>query len=478
MDTHRIVSFPMKKPRPVYKAYHVNNFRTIPQLAKFREGEKMAIAVVGRVFPFKTNNYVVDHLIDWDNPHQDPIYILNFPQKGMLLPRMYEEMNEALRRTSDRHKLKEIADGIRWRLNPHPAGQLEHNVPQLQGEKLRGIQHKYRETVLFFPSRGQTCHAYCTFCFRWPQFVGIDELKFAMKEADLLVRYVEEHKEVTDVLFTGGDPLIMTTKNIARYVHPILARNVENIRSIRFGTKTLAYWPYRFTTDDDADDLLRLFERIVKSGRHVAVMAHFNHPRELKTEAVRQAIARIRNTGATIRTQSPLLNHINKCPDAWATMWIEQLRLGCIPYYMFVVRDTGAQHFFGVPLVEAWDVYRKAYLRVSGLARTVKGPSMSADPGKIEVLGVKELFDTKIIVLRFLQGRNPAWVGKPFFAKYDDSAIWLDDLEPVFEERFFFEDEYEKSLPGKARHGGRLRVFSEAAAPTSRVMRQVTGEMR
>ncbi|NIP15323.1 MAG: lysine 2,3-aminomutase, partial [Pseudomonadales bacterium] len=70
------------------------------------------------------------------------------------------------------------------------------------------MQHKYRETVLFFPAAGQTCHAYCTYCFRWAQFVGIDELKFASRQADSLVAYLERHPEVTSVLITGGDPLV------------------------------------------------------------------------------------------------------------------------------------------------------------------------------------------------------------------------------------------------------------------------------
>src|SRR5690606_22192877 len=98
---------------------------------------------------------------------------------------------------------------IRLRMNPHPAGQMTHNVPMLDGMPLPGLQHKYRQTVLFFPSSGQTCHAYCTFCFRWPQFVGMDDLKFDARETDGLVEYLKRHREVTDVLITGGDPLIM-----------------------------------------------------------------------------------------------------------------------------------------------------------------------------------------------------------------------------------------------------------------------------
>ena len=81
------------------------------------------------------------------------------------------------------------------------------------------------------------------------------------------------------------------------------------------------------------------------------------------------------------------------------------------------------------------------YEVISGLARTVRGPSMSATPGKVQVDGVAEINGTKVIVLRMLQGRNPKWVNRPFFAKYDENAIWLDDLKPAFEDKFFFEDE-------------------------------------
>ncbi|RMF32346.1 MAG: lysine 2,3-aminomutase, partial [Bacteroidetes bacterium] len=213
---------------------------------------------------------------------------------------------------------------------------------------------------------------------------------------------------------------------------------------IRIGTKSLSYWPYKYLTDRDADDLLRLFERIVKQGYHLAFMAHFNHPHELKTEAVRRAIARIRSTGAQIRTQAPIMRHINDRPALWKEMWMEQVKLGCVPYYMFIARDTGAQHYFAVKLERAWNIFRKAYQQVSGLARTVRGPSMSAYPGKVQILGISQVAGEKVFVLRFLQGRNPDWVHRPFFARYNPDAIWLDDLEPAFGEPcFFFEEEPE-----------------------------------
>lgn len=421
-----------------YRPYILRNYNDLPQLNALADEEREAIGVVGQVLPFKSNNYVVEQLIDWNDVPDDPIFTLTFPRKEMLSKANYRAVKRLLDE-KDELGLKRKVCEIRMRLNPNPAGQ-KRNVPTVKGVKFHGMQHKYRETVLFFPSQGQTCHAYCTFCFRWPQFSGMNELKFAMKEADLLHKYLLKHPAVTDVLFTGGDPLTVNASVLASYIEPLLNKEFNHVRTIRIGTKTLAYWPYRFLTDKDADELITLFEKVKKAGKHLAFQAHFNHPVELRTDAVKKAIERIENSGAQIRTQSPLLRKINNDACIWADMWREQVNLGLIPYYMFVVRDTGARAFFEVSLERAWNVFRRAYRSVSGVCRTVRGPSMSANPGKIQVLGITEVKGEKVFVLRFLQCRNPNLVDIPFFAKYDGKATWFDQLEPAFgETEFFFE---------------------------------------
>ena len=183
------------------------------------------------------------------------------------------------------------------RLNPHPAGQLALNTPELASGPLRGLQHKYPETVLFFPRQGQTCHAYCTYCFRWAQFVDEPDLKMATDDIASLVAYLREHSEVTSVLITGGDPMIMGEPVLRRYIEPLLDPALEQLESIRIGTKSLAYWPQRFVSDPDAAATLRLFEQVQASGRTLALMAHFSHPRELEPPLVAEAVRRIRDTG-------------------------------------------------------------------------------------------------------------------------------------------------------------------------------------
>lgn len=429
------------------QSYSLHNYRNLPQIRKLTFEQMEGIDIVGNVLPFKTNNYVVDELIDWDNLKNDPMFKLTFPQKGMLSKSHYNAMKKLLDITGTRDEMKSLANSIRAELNPHPAGQVELNVPVIDGEKAMGIQHKYRETVLFFPSQGQTCHAYCTFCFRWPQFVGMDEIKFATKESSQLKSYVKENEQITDVLFTGGDPMIMKAKVLATYINPLLEGDIPNLKTIRIGTKALAYWPYKFISDDDTDELLYLFDSIIKKGINLSIMAHFSHPVELSTRAVKHAIERLRSVGVQIRTQSPILRHINDSADVWAEMWRKQVNLNCIPYYMFVPRDTGAQDYFSLPLVDAWDIFRNAYQKVSGICRTVRGPSMSCSPGKIQILGVSEIGGKKLIVLRMLQGRNPDWVARPFFAEYNKTAVWFDELKPAFNaEKFFFDDEFKAML--------------------------------
>ncbi len=428
-----------------YKSYTLYNYREIKQLRNLSEQEMFDIEVVGHVLPFKTNNYVVDQLIDWDNYKDDPMFILNFPQRGMLPDEAYNNMADAIKRGASRSELSRIAADIRFHLNPHPAGQSTQNIPRLNGELMRGMQHKYNETVLFFPTQGQTCHAYCTFCFRWPQFVKMDELKFAMNQGELLVEYIRSKPEITDVLFTGGDPMTMKASVFKTYIDLLLEADLPNLKTIRIGTKSLSFWPYRYITDNDAGEMLGVFQKIVDSGLHLAIMAHFNHHVELKTDIVKEAVSRIRKTGAIIRTQSPILRHINDRSSVWREMWQNQVELGMVPYYMFLARNTGAISYFSIPIVSALDIFRNAYSQISGICRTVRGPIMSSNPGKVLVSGITEINGSKLFVLSFVQGRDATWVKKPFFGEYDKNAVWLDDLKPAFDENYFF---YQKEMEG------------------------------
>lgn len=417
-----------------FRAFTAKHLDELTARAGLSPDQRLATRAVATVLPFRTNAYVIEELIDWSAAPDDPVYRLVFPQEDMLPAEDVAHLSDLLRRDAPKAEVEAAAHRVRMKLNPHPAGQMELNIPSFGDGKIPGMQHKYDETVLYFPKQGQTCHAYCTYCFRWAQFVGEPDLKMAGDDVTQLRDYLIAHPEVTSVLFTGGDAMIMGEPVLRRYIEPLL--DLEQLESIRIGTKSLAYWPQKFVTDPDADAMLRLFEQVVESGKNLAFMAHFSHPRELEPLMVTEACRRIRDTGAIIRTQAPLIRTINDDARTWEAMWRAQTRMGLIPYYMFIERDTGPQDYFAVPLARAYEIFRDAYKNVSGLSRTVRGPSMSATPGKVCVDGVVDLFDQKVFALHFIQCRDADLVGRPFFARYDPDAVWLDDLRPAFADRF------------------------------------------
>ncbi|MCS7477956.1 KamA family radical SAM protein [Umezawaea endophytica] len=372
---------------------------------------------VSLVLPFRVNDYVLDNLVDWRSVPDDPIFQLTFPQPGMLSTEDERRLGSVTGAA-----LREVVADIRGGLNPHPSAQWS-NVPVQGGAAVPGLQHKYRETVLYFPRQGQTCHAYCAYCFRWAQFIGDPELRFAAPDPSGLVSYLHAHPEVHDVLVTGGDPMVMSAERLRDHLVPLLS--VDTVRTIRVGTKSVAYWPQRFTTDDDADEVCRLFEDVVASGRQLAVMAHFSHPRELGTDVARHALRRIRATGAVVYCQAPLIAHVNDDAAVVGELWRSELSAGAVPYYLFVARDTGPHGYFKVPLARAVDIFRTAYRTAPGLARTVRGPVMSAAAGKVIVDGVEDGH----FQLRMAQARDPALVGRPFRARYSATAAWLDELD-------------------------------------------------
>src|SRR5580698_1435586 len=162
-----------------FHAYSAKHLDMLVSRAGLDPEERLAVRAVATVLPFRTNAYVVESLIDWDAAPDDPIYRLVFPQPDMLPADDVARLGDLIARGATDRELQAAARAVRLRLNPHPAGQLALNIPAMSEEPLPGVQHKYPETVLVFPKQGQTCHAYCTYCFRWAQFVGEPDLKMA-----------------------------------------------------------------------------------------------------------------------------------------------------------------------------------------------------------------------------------------------------------------------------------------------------------
>lgn len=419
----------LEAPTGRYRAIPVAAILERPEVKALGKAWLRDVTVVASVFPSRINQHVVTKLINWNSLPADPIFQTVVPQPDMLKDDDKRRMRAALD-SGDSLLVQRTAASIRRSLNPHPGDQQSNTAILASGSTVPGVQHKYTETLLLFPGHGQTCHAYCTFCFRFAQFTGPHdgEPYFATNDYVSVVRYVNENPLITDLLITGGDPMVMATTTLERLLEPFIARR-SNLQTIRFGTRALSFWPRRFTTDSDAGCLLSLFERLRVKGFEVALMAHLGHPIELGNSDAEEAIRLLRSAGVTIRSQSPVLRHVNDEYTVWSELWSRQISLGIIPYYMFIERDTGADHYFSLPLIEAWRIYTRAKRSLSGLARTVRGPCMSTSDGKIEILGPCSLGNEELLALRYIQARDASRVNKPFFARCNDSAVWFDQLE-------------------------------------------------
>jgi L-lysine 2,3-aminomutase len=400
------------------------SFRASRWWSRLRPDDQRVFDVVSRVYAFRVSEHVLETLIDWEAAPDDPLFRQVFPQRGMLTPADFERVSRALGEGRADHEIEAVARDIRAAQNPHPGAQVR-NIPLLAGSPLTSVQHKYRETLLFFPAGGQTCHSYCAYCFRWAQFVESGAPRFGGRDVEQLRDYLRGQPLVTDVVLTGGDPAILPTARFAEVVDALLPLARQRTLRLRVATKAPIYHPGRFLQGSEARDLLALFARARDGGLPVNLMLHASHPRELQSAATRAALAALRPVVPSVFLQSPIVRGINDDADTWARLLTLAVDLGCTPYYMFVPRDTGPSRHFAVTLDRALSVYQQALGRVTGLARTLRGPMLSDDDGKLELLGTESGPTGRVFLLRHHQHRDPQRVGQLLRAPYDAQATWV-----------------------------------------------------
>jgi lysine 2,3-aminomutase len=355
----------------------------IEQVPNIPPDELEKLKRVAEVYAFRANDYYL-RLIDWNDPH-DPI-------RQLIIPRP-DELNDWGRLDASNEAAVTVA---------------------------QGVQHKYPDTVLLLCN--EVCGAYCRYCFRKRLFMnGNDE---STNDVSAGLDYIAHHPEVTNVLLTGGDPLLMSTRRLRDIIG--LLRRIHHVRIIRIGSKLPAFDPYRILGDPELQELL---SRHSTSRRRIYLMAHFDHPREL-TDVACEGIDAFIRCGVICVNQCPLVMGVNDDPDVLADLYRKLSHIGCQPYYLFQGRPTVGNQPYEVPIVRGWQILREASRRGSGLARRVRYV-MSHAKGKLEILAV----DDRYIYLRFHRAKDAALRGALLTCKRDDEAVWLDDLEVVETDR-------------------------------------------
>ncbi len=390
--------------------------------------------------------------INWEDYENDPLYQLVIPQPGMIEP----EATRAYVEAGTEEERARIVAAYSEKTNPHDGNQ-QLNKPWFNNEEgqvefLEGSQHKYPQCQLVFDTSTQNCFSFCTYCFRHAQVRG-DEDMFLQKDIAQLHNYLRQHKEVTDLLITGGDGGFMPANRFEQYIRPIIEDpELNHIRNIRLGSRALTFHPELILTEK-YNKMLELFDLLYENGIQMAWMAHFSTPREILNPRTIAAIRRLKEHKVFIRSQSPIMNHISLFTDAdgkvdvdkSAQNWIDLANilamLGLGFHSMYAARPTGEHHYFTAPLADIERVFSKIYNSLSSINRPSRHISMTISAGKLAIMGTSVIGGEKCFALQFTESRNMEWMNRVFHAKYDEQKNKIDLLLPFDTEKYFFEDE-------------------------------------
>jgi L-lysine 2,3-aminomutase len=407
------------------------------------------------VYRFMVTRHVLNS-IDWQHFENDSLFLLVFPQPGMIKPEALKKYKEA---KSEKEKEALIAEYIQKNTNPHD-GKQKLNKPWFENEDgelviLEGSQHKYLQCQLIFDKTTQNCFSFCTYCFRHAQVRG-DEDMFIQENISAVHGYLKKNKGVTDVLLTGGDAGLMPFERLRAYAEPLIHDpDLMHIKTLRIGSRALTYDPEMILTKK-YDKFLELFKTLRENGIQVVWMAHFCTPRELLNPKTIAAIRRLQLFGVAVKSQSPIMNHVSLFTDEngktdvdrSAQNWIDLANIFAVLsvgfHSMYCARPTGEHHYFTVPLADINKVFSKIYRSLPSINRPSRYISMTSSAGKTSILGTVEVNGKKAFALKFNESRNMEWMDQVYLARYDEKENTVIKLLPFKGDKFFYEDELEQ----------------------------------
>ncbi len=403
------------------------------------------------VYRFKATAHVLN-AINWSRYQRDSLYQMVFPQPGMMRPEIVAQYAAA----SSPEVRTAIADGYKRETAPHDGCQLL-NKPWIERESggidvLEGSQHKYPQVALVFDKTTQDCFAFCTYCFRHAQLRQDDDM-FIQHDVAQVHEYLRGHPEVTDLLITGGDAGYMSADRLRQYVTALVEDPaLLHIRTVRIASRALTYQPELLLAPAYARTL-ELFDWMRRNGVQVSWMSHFSTPRELLNPGTIAAIRRLQSRGVTVRSQSPIMNHISLFQDEHgktdiersAQNWIDLANilatLGVRFHSMYCARPTGEHHYFAAPLADIEKISNLVFRSLSSLNRPSRYITMTTSAGKISLLGEARVGGRKALALKFNEARDMRWMDMVFLAVYDETETRVDRLVPLDGGTFFFESE-------------------------------------
>ncbi len=230
---------------------------------------------------------------------------------------------------------------------------LEDPLAEERDMPVPGITHRYPDRVLFYTTHN--CPVYCRHCTR-KRKVADPGSAAQLNQLEAGLKYIEEHKEIRDVVISGGDPLSLSDDRL-EYILSRL-RACDHIDIFRIGSRNLVTLPFRITDD---------FVKIVKKYHPVFVNTHFNHPKELTREAF-DACQRLADAGCVIGNQTVLLKGVNDNHVIMKELMHKLLLMRVRPYYIYQCDLSQGISHFRTPIETGIDIIEHLRGHTSGLA--------------------------------------------------------------------------------------------------------------
>lgn len=228
-------------------------------------------------------------------------------------------------------------------------------------EVCKGLIHKYKSRVLLKVS--DHCAAHCRFCTRI-RHTGTDTHEIRAGDFALIKNYLLEHPEVSEIIFSGGDPFFRPA--VSRKIWELVL-DVPNLQVFRIGTRLPFQQPDMFYTNrTEMRAFLELIEKTQKQ-KAVYILLHIEHPDELKPESIK-AMQILRSLGVNLLSQTVFLKGINNRSDILAELFSRLIRHSVIPYYIYSCdKAAGLERFICAPKQEKL-IMRELRQTLSGLA--------------------------------------------------------------------------------------------------------------
>lgn len=360
------------------------NYATrIDELKELSAEEKAELSRVVDQYYFYASDYYLS-LINWDDP-DDPI-------RRVIIP-----------------DLDELED---W-------GELDAS-DEGKYTVMPGLQHKYASTALLLVSNA--CGGICRYCFR--KRIFLRSRMEILQDIPAAMAYIREHKEISNVLLTGGDALKLPTGKLGEIVGRL--REIDHVDVVRIGTKLLSYDVHRVLDDPELPEMIR---RYSTDDKKIYVMCHFSHPREL-TELAIKAVNILIDARAILFNQTPLVRGVNDDPKALAQLLNKLSFVGVRPYYIFQCRPVVGNRPYSVPIEEAYDIIERAKSMVSGLGKSFRY-AMSHSSGKIEIVGKTD----DRVYFKYHRAARREDSGRFIVARSNPHAYWFDDYQELVEDQ-------------------------------------------